>query len=133
MAVANHVLATLRESCVKGHHVYQAGAQGDLFYCVREALNPRSPAAILVKKTADGGTIGHIPNSLAVILAQLLDENFVTSITGKVTGPSRSAAIRTWSLGGGFELPCFYTLHGPKMFLSKVRQSLRDKKKTTNI
>ncbi len=44
MALTNHVLATLRESCVKGHHVYGTGAQGDLFYCQKEALNPRSAA-----------------------------------------------------------------------------------------
>ncbi len=57
---------------MKGHHVYGTGAQGDLFYCQKEALNPRSAAAILVKKTADGNTIGHVPDGLAVILANLL-------------------------------------------------------------
>ncbi len=78
-------------------------------------------------KTADGNTIiGHVPDGLAVILANLLDNNFLTSITGKTTGPPRSAAIGTWSLGGGIELPCVYTLHGPKMYRSKVRSNLKD-------
>ncbi len=30
---------------------------------------------------------GDVPDGLAVILANLLDNNFLTSITGKITGP----------------------------------------------
>ena len=33
-------------------------------------------------------------------------------ITGSTTGPPRSAAIGTWTVGGGIELPCNYVMHG---------------------
>lgn len=128
MALAVHPLATLRQSCVKGYHVYRTGAVGDMFDCEREAHNPHSGSAILVKKTVDGDTLGHVPEGLAVLFVHLLDSNYVTSITGTVTGPPRSSPIGTWSVGGGIELPCKYILHGPKMYRSAVRTSLKQKK-----
>lgn len=128
MALTVHLLATLRRSCVKGYHVYGIGAVGDLFYCEREAHNPHSASAILVKKL-DGSTVGHVPEGLAVIFVYMLENDYVTSIAGTITGPPRSAPTGTWSVGGGIELPCSYTLHGPKMYQSTVRASLKQKQR----
>ena len=61
----------------------------------------------------------------AVILAPLLDGRIVTSITGTVTGPQRSAADGVWAVGGGLELPCDYVLHGAKKHRSSVSTTLR--------
>ena len=120
-----HVLARLRHCCVKGYHVFRTGGPGETFFCEREAHNPHSEAAIMVKLDADGSVIGHILNGLAVILAPLLDSCMVTSITGTITGPPRSAPEGVWAVGGGIELPCEYALHGAKEDRSSVRTALR--------
>ena len=84
-----------------------------------------SEAAIKVKLNTDGRVIGHVPNSLAAVLAPLLDSSVVTSVTGTITGPPRSAPEGVWSVGGGIELPCEYALHGEKKDRSRVRTALR--------
>ena len=88
-----------------------------------------------MKKTANGSTSGHVPKSLAATFARLMDAGYVTDITGSITGPPRSVAIGTWTVGGGIELPCHYVMHGPKMHKTKVRGTLKDilkKKHLTN-
>ena len=73
----------------------------------------------------DGSVIGHVPNGLAPVLASLLDSGTVTSVTGTITGPPRSAPDGVWAVGGGVELPCEYALHGAKKDRSHVRTALR--------
>ncbi len=61
-------LARLRESCVKGHHVYRSQfIIGAIFNCEHEASNAHSTWAIVVKKPT-GEVVGHIPDSLAEVL-----------------------------------------------------------------
>ena len=119
------MLARLRHSRVKGYHVFRAGGPGENFFCEREGHNPHSEAAIKVKFDTDGNAIGHVPNCLAGVLAPLLDSGMVTSITGTITGPPRSALEGVWVVGGGIELPCEYVLHGAKKDRSHVRTALR--------
>ena len=45
---------------------------------------------------------------MAAVLAPMLDSGTVTSVTGMITDPSRSAAEGVWAVGGGIELPCEY-------------------------
>ena len=40
--VGNNVLATPRDSCVKGHHVYRSGASGTSLYYKKEAAKTHS-------------------------------------------------------------------------------------------
>ena len=119
------VLAHLRRSCVKGYHVFRTGESQDTFHCEREAHNPHSEAAIVAKLDSDDRVIGQVPDRLAVVLAPLLDDHIVSSITGTVTGPQRSAPDGVWTVGGGIELPCEYVLHGAKKHRSSVRTTLR--------
>ena len=58
----------------------------------RETHSLHSNVAIKVKLDTDGGVIGHVPDGLAAVLAPLLDSGTVTSVTGTITGPPRSAA-----------------------------------------
>ena len=41
---------------------FQTGGPGETFFCEREAHNPHSKVAIMVKLDVDGSVIGHIPN-----------------------------------------------------------------------
>ena len=66
---------------------------------------------IMVKFNCDSSVIGHAPNSLAVILAPLLDSGIVTSNTGTITGPPSSAPEGIWAVGGDIELTCEHVRH----------------------
>ena len=61
------VLARLKHSCVKGYYVYKIGRPMQSFSCEKEAHNPHSEVAILVK-TVDGSKISHVPDRLADVL-----------------------------------------------------------------
>ena len=74
--------------------------------------------------------IGHVTDGLAAVLAPLLDSGTVTSITGMITGPPRSAPEGVWVVGGGVELPCEYALQGTKKDRSHVRTVLRRSQST---
>ena len=78
---------------------FQTGRPRENFFCEREASNPHSGAAIVVK--IDDRIISHVPDSLAVVLAPLLDSGRVTNITGTITGPPRSSPNGVWAIGGG--------------------------------
>ena len=102
-------------------------------FCEREAHNLQSKVAIKVKLDTNGSVIGHIPDGLAAILAPLLDSGTVTSVTGSITGPPRSAAEGVWGVGGGIELPCEYALHGAKKDSSHVTTVLRRSQSTVKL
>ena len=65
---------------------------------------PHSEAAIKVILDTDGSVTRHVPGGLAAVLAPLLDSGTVTSVTGTITGPPRSAPEGVWDVGGGIEL-----------------------------
>ena len=46
----------------------------------------------------DDHVIENVPNCLAAILAPLLDDHFVMSITRTVTGPQRSVPDGIWAV-----------------------------------
>ena len=75
---------------------FELVVQEKTFFCKREAHNPHSEAAIKVKFDTDSSAIGHVPNCLAGVLAPLLDSGMVTSITGTIMGPPRSASEGVW-------------------------------------
>ena len=71
-------LARLRESSVKGHHIYQTVfLVGEVLICEREPSNHHSDWAIVVKKPETRKDTGHVPDDLAHVLFPLLT-------TGKV-------------------------------------------------
>ena len=59
-------LARLRESSVKGHHVYRtAFVVGAQFTCEREPSNRHSDWAIVMKKPGSGTVAGHVPEAVS--------------------------------------------------------------------
>ena len=96
------------------------------FFSDREAHNLQSKATIKEKLDSDGSVNGRVPDGLDAVLAPLLDSGAVTSVTGTITAPPRSATEGVWAVGGGIELPCEYALHGAKKDRSHVlRTALR--------
>ena len=118
-------LARLKESCVKGHHVYRSQfIIGAIFNCEHEASNTHSTWAIVVKKPT-GEVVGHIPDSLAEVLLPLLTSGEVEGIKCEITGLSRGAAGGVWVQGGGLVIPCTYILLGKKLNKPTIRSKLK--------
>ena len=123
-------LARLKNSRVKGHHVFKSESRpGDSFTCAREPGNPHSSDAIIVK-LSDGSNVGHVPVPLARVLAPMLDGGEIERMEGTVTGVARSAPEGVWVPGGRIEFPCEYVLYGAKKDREKVRQTLREVQKS---
>ena len=119
-------LAKLKESCVKGHHVYQADfVVGAGFSCERELRNPHSEWAIVVKKPESGEVVGHVPDDLARVLFPLITSGKIQSMTCEVTGRTRAAEGGVWVQGGGIVIPCTYILKGKKIDRPYVRCELK--------
>ena len=75
-------LASLSESSVKGHYVYQtAFIVGAEFICEREPRNRHSDCAIAVKNPGSGEVAGHVPDDLARVLFPLLTSGKILSMT----------------------------------------------------
>ena len=114
-----------RLSCsFKGHHAYNHD------YLVSEELicefeYKYSHNSIEVKSKNKDVTIGHVPEPLAAILFPLRKAWKVYEIQAKITGKSRRAPEGTWVLGGGIEIPCQYTIIGPKIHKKNCRKELR--------
>lgn len=119
MMTSTEVVKVLKNSCLKGYHIYQRGREGDTFTCSRELQNEYSAVSILAKLDRNGLDVGHVPNHLSQRfgLARLLDtENYV--ITGIITGPMRDAPEGRYERGGGQELPCDYIVSRKKEHLA---------------
>ena len=78
-----------------------------------------------VKSKNKDVTAGHVPEALAVILFQLRKAWKVYEIQAKITGKLRRALEGTWVLRGGIEIPCQYTIIGPKIHKKNCRKEIR--------
>ena len=76
-------------------------------------------------KTKMSQSVDHVPEALAAILFPHLKAWKVYEIQAKITGKSWRAPEGTWVLGGGIELPCQYTIIGPKIHKKNCRKELR--------
>ena len=97
----------------KGHHAYNHD------YLVSEELicefeYKYSHNSIEVKSKNKDVTIGHVPEPLAAILFPLRKAWKVYEIQEG-----------TWVLGGGIEIPCKFTIIGPKIRKKNYRKELR--------
>lgn len=114
---STEVVKVLKNSCLKGYHIYQRGREGDTFTCSREFQNEYSAVSILAKLDRNGLDVGHIPNHLSRRLAPLLHIGDYV-ITGIITGPMRDAPEGRYERGGGQELPCDYIVSRKKKHLA---------------
>ena len=111
-------------SKIKGYHVYCRRCKlGDILACNLEQENPHSRNAIKVLLVSENETIGHVPEALSKVLAPDLEKGIIIAMEAEVTGLPRDAPEGKWTLGGGIEIPCTYTLYG----LKKNKQELRKK------
>ena len=123
MALACHAVLTSR---IKGHHAYNHDYfVGEELICELEFTNKYSHNSIEVKSKNKDVTVGHVPEALAAILFPLRKAWKVYEIQAKITGKSRRAPEGTWVLGGGIEIPCQYTIIGPKIHKKNCRKELR--------
>ena len=81
-------LAKLKHSCLNGHNVFMSASRpADTFTCIREPGIRHSPDAILVKLKSDGSTVGHVSDTLARVLASMLDVGQLTHMEGTTVEP----------------------------------------------
>ena len=108
-------------SYVRGYHAYQdkwLPVKGDVLLLAREPTNATDKLAVAVIKSGD--VVGHVPYNLAPTLSQFLRRDFNKAVA-TVTGDRVNRRA-----GYGLEVPCIYRLYGPKAYLDKVREVLRD-------
>ena len=129
-------LARLRESSVKGHHVYRASFRvGEVFTCERELTNRHSAWAIVVKKPESSEVAGHVPDDVARVLFPLLSSGEILSMKCAITGLSKAAEEGVWVQGGGIVIPCTYILYGKQLDRPHVRSERKknSRKKRTRV
>ena len=123
MALACHAVLTSR---IKWHHAYNHDyLVGEELICELEFTNKHSHNSIEVKSKNKDVTIDHVLQALAAILFSLRKACKVYEIQSKITGKSRHVPEGAWVLGGGIELPCQYTIIGPKIHKKNCRKELR--------
>ena len=83
----------------------------EILKCVLEPGNKHSRNATKVLPTK-GETIGHVPETLAKIIAPEMTKETILSLEAEVTGSPRDALGGKWVLGGWIEIPCTYKEYG---------------------
>ena len=120
MADINIVFDSLEvSSYVRGHHVYKdiwTPSEGEVLQLQRDSSNPKDRFAVAVCRI--GEVVGRVPFNLAPTFSRLLQRECNTG-SATITGPRVNR-------GGGFglEVPCVYTLHGPKVYLDRAKDIL---------
>ena len=124
MALACHAVLTSR---IKGHHAYNHDYfVGEELICELEFTNKYSHNSTEVKSKNKDVTVGHVLEALAAILLPLRKVWKAYEIQPKITGKSQRAPEGTWVLGGRIEIPCQYTIIGPKTHKKNCRKELRN-------
>ena len=115
-------------STIKGYHFYFKSSKfGEILKCVLEPGNKHSRNAIKVLSTK-GETIGHVPETLAKVLAPEMAKETILSLEAEVTGSPRDVPEGKWVLGGGIEVPCTYKVYGRIDLKSDLRKKIKGTK-----
>ena len=123
-------LARLRDSCVKGHHIYRTHfVVGALFVCEREPGNYHSDWTIMVRKRS-GEIVGHVPDDLAQVLFPLRTSGTLQLLECELTEMRKAAEEGVWVQGGGIVIPCTYILYGKKEDKVYIRKEMRKNSKS---
>ena len=106
-------------SFVRGHHIYKriwTPSEGEVLQLQREPSNPKDRFAVVV--CLDGEIVGRVPANLAPTFSPFLARECNT-ITATITGArvNRGAGL-------GLEVPCCYTLNGPKCYVQRAKEQL---------
>ena len=106
-------------SHVRGYHVYKdiwSPYEGEVLQLQREPSNPNDKFAVTV--CLDGQVVGRVPAEHARTFSLFLARE-CNNITATITGArvNRGAGL-------GLEIPCFYKLSGPKVYVDRVKELL---------
>ena len=84
----------------------------------RETNNDKDKHAVAVLN--DDMIVGHVPYILAPLFSEYLRRE-VNKAFAEVTGEKVNRGA-----GYGLEIPCVYRLHGPKVYIDKMKEFLKD-------
>ena len=104
-------------SHVRGYHIYKdiwSPSKGEVLQLQREPSNPEDKFAVTI--CLDGQIVGRVPAELARTFSLFLARE-CNSITATITGARINRGI-----GLGLEIPCFYKLNGPKVYVDRVKK-----------
>ena len=103
-------------SYIRGYHAYMdvwTPVLNEELILKREPTNDRDSNAVAVKKEV---IVGHVPFNLAPFLSAFLRRD-TNSGFAKVVGDKVNRGA-----GYGLEIPCEYSLYGPKPYIDKLKE-----------
>ena len=106
-------------SHVRGYHIYKDiwnPSKGEVLQLQREPSNPEDKFAAII--CLDGQVVGRVPAELVRTFSLFLARE-CNSITATITDARINHGI-----GLGLEIPCFYKLNGPKVYVNRVKELL---------
>ena len=108
------------DSYVRGYHVYMdvwSPVIGETLLVKREPSNVKDQHAVAIVK--EDAVVGHVPYNIAPRFSQFLRRD-VNKAFAEVTGEKVNRGA-----GYGLEIPCVYRLYGPKVYIDRMKDSLR--------
>ena len=105
------------ESYIRGYHAYMdiwTPVMNEELILKREPTNERDRNAVVVLK--EETLVGHVPFNLAPFISAFLRRD-TNSGFAKVVGEKVNRGA-----GYGLEIPCVYTLYGPKPYVDKLKE-----------
>ena len=102
-------------SYIRGYHAYMlvwTPVLNEMLILKREPTNVADRSAVAVYK--EGLVVGHVPSNLASIIS-----NFLKRDTNKGFAKVVGDKVKRGA-GYGLEIPCVYSLYGPKPYIEKM-------------
>ena len=109
------------ESFVRGYHEYKDIWQptiGEVLPLKREPTNDNDRLAVSVERR--GQVVGHVPRNLALLLSYFLLRDVNKGLVEMTGQPVNRGA------GMGMEVPCVYHLFGPKTYLKRLEEVIKN-------
>ena len=109
----------------KDNHAYRSGVKvGDRLFCTIDPDNKHSDNAIVVKSGNDH-IVGHVPETLAKKLFNLMKSQQIEIMDSEVTADPRPTPEGKLAIGTGIGIPYKYRLYGPKSVKKEARAGLK--------
>ena len=104
---------------ITGHHIYKdiwSPTIGEILLCETEKDNKSDQYAVSI--VHDGRVVGHVPRSFSKVATFIIAAG--GRVQAKVTGE------RANSRKNGLEVPCIYSIKGPKHIIDKAILIIED-------
>ena len=109
------------ESFIRGYHEYKDTWQpivGEVLVLKREPTNDKDSLAVCIEK--HGQVVGHVPRNLAPLIFYFLLRDVNKGMVEIVGQPVNRGA------GMGMEVPCVDHLFGPKKYLKRLEEVIKN-------